>query len=491
MAAEEATIEQKKSEVKERLQYLEDHFNVFKNEKDVKVDKKTQDFNVLRDNEGNAIAFLVKNDKDDDKSTYVCVQADVFKSIVEADPTATKEYAQWILNKFTDMVKEKKKKNGGNFSQEEAVRFVQEDLPQASHHLEVFHNNKRKNKFKRLAKSCTTLSHIKDPSDIYQYEELGQVFDAVDPFLDKDSSQLEGTLYRYVEAGEAEIEFRDRFFTVYIPKSTDACTPFNGIASWCNVTPGNGMFESYVNNKRPDGSKSKLYIIINNEFFEGKSDEVYQMHVESDQLKDRSNNMGSNNDIYEPVIKKSKGIAEYLFNELDEQARNCKEDLDENVYASYLVKFGFTDNVFDYVQEGTTQIKYLEKPLPNLPDLSKFKDTLTDLYIGDTGLTDISESLGELTLLERVSFHSNKIKKLPDSIGNLKNLELLNITMNEELNYIPDSISALDPSNGGSLLWLMIEEDHEMKSKLDELLPNVIIDDKPPVEDDEEEENDG
>lgn len=482
--ADEATVEKKKSDVKERLQYLEDQFNVFDETENISVDEKTEEVHPLIDNNGNAIAALIKNAEG--KNQRVCVRDYVFKDIVEADPTATKEYAQWILNKFSDMIKEKKKKNGGAFSQEEAIRFVQEDLPQASHHLEVFDKNKRKDKFKRLAKNSTTLSHIEDPSDLYQYEELGQVFDAVDPFLDKDSSQLEETLYRYQDAGEAAIEFRDRFFTVYIPYSTDACTPFNGIASWCNVSPGNGMFESYRNNKRPDGSKSKLYIIINNKFFEGESEEIYQLHVETDQLKDRSNNMGHNNEIYEPVIKKSKGIADYLFNELDYHARQCGEDLDENVYANYLVKFGFTDNVFDYVQEGATKIKYLEKPLPKLPDLRKFKDTLTDIYIGDTGLTDIGEHFGELTELRRVALHSNNIKKLPESIGNLKNLEFINLSMNSELSYIPDSIANLDQSNGGSLLWFMIERDHPMKDKLDELLPNAIIEDDPPVEEDEE-----
>jgi hypothetical protein len=52
---------------------------------------------------------------------------------------------------------------------------------------------------------------------------------------------------------------------------------------------------------KPNGKLSDIYIIINNDFFTGKSDEIYQIHFESGQIKDRLN---SNVSILNSVIEK-------------------------------------------------------------------------------------------------------------------------------------------------------------------------------------------
>ena len=69
----------------------------------------------------------------------------------------------------------------------------------------------------------------------------------------------------------------------------------------------------------------------------------------------------------------------------------------------------------------------------------------------------------------------NKIP--PEVIGNLKNLQILNLK-NNDLKKLPDSIAGLDESNGGTLYRLSIDLDKFGKPELErlkKLLPSVSI----------------
>ena len=121
-----------------------------------------------------------------------------------------------------------------------AIRFATEDLPLAKDYLLIFEANKRKQKFKNLCSGSYILRHITDPTDINQYKSLGQLFDAIDPFIVRDSSEIERLLYKFVDSGQAEIGVRDRKFTVYIPLTRDASTVFDQFANWCTCKEGNG-----------------------------------------------------------------------------------------------------------------------------------------------------------------------------------------------------------------------------------------------------------
>ena len=86
---------------------------------------------------------------------------------------------------------------------------------------------------------------------------------------------------------------------------------------------GNGMFKKYTReNKKPNGNYSDIYIIVNNKFFSGESDEMYQIHFETNQLRDRSN--GPDKNIYEPVLSESEGLTNFFYEELIEFASSFK-----------------------------------------------------------------------------------------------------------------------------------------------------------------------
>jgi hypothetical protein len=321
--------------------------------------------------------------------------------------------------------------------------------------------------------SSYSLKGITDPTDINQYKSLSQVFDAVDPFIEKDPSSIERTIMKFVESGKALMPLKDRKFMIYIPLTTEASTIFANYANWCTARQGNGMFKNYTDNyQTPLGKKSKLYIIINNKFFTNESDEIFQIHFETDQLKDRQN--GQNVSIFENVISQSEGVANYFKEELTSMAKAYTKGINTNKYLNYLLKFGFAESLFELLEENTSTIKFMEREIPRIPDVSKFKK-LDQIIITDAKLMELHPSIGSLNNLCLLVLTNNKLKELPREIGNLTNLQFINLRGNKDI-VIPSDIAKLDKSNGGSLHRIVVDESDigvDNYKKLKELLPTT------------------
>lgn len=469
--------------IKDRLTFLAELFDVFecddekKNVIDLKmkqlVDDGYQPYAIMSDM-GTILGILSEkiNDKQR-KVKKVSVCSSVFADMIAADPTDNKMYLQWMLNLFVRLIKESNEKLNTNYQM--AIRLVMEDLPQANKYLTVFEDNKRKQKFKKLCSGSYILKDITDPTDINQYKSLSQLFDAVDPFIEKKPSALERTLTKFVDAGEAEIPVRDRKFMIFIPKSLDAATAFDNFANWCTARKGNGMFKSYTeNNRKPNGEKSNLYIIIPTEFFNGKTKELFQIHFETNQLKDRHN--GQNVSIFENVLMESEGITNFFYEELMGMAKQHKKGIENNTYLDYLIKFGFAESLFELIDEVTPTIRFMTREIPRMPDISKFKE-LDQLIICNAKMHELHPSIGKLKKLEMLVLTENKIKSLPKEIGNLNKLTFLNLIGNPIVEF-PEDIKYLDKSNGGSLYRIAVKEEDigsENYKKLKQLLPTVIF----------------
>jgi hypothetical protein len=471
-------------ENKSRLEFLINKFNVcdITNEKLVDelhsemMESGYQDVGVIEGRSVMAYVFTMStvkvNRSGEDlikKTNKIFISREVFDSMVHSDPTKNKTNTQWMLNIFSNLIKD------GNL--EEAIRFVDEDLPQAEEYLQIFEGNKRKNKFKEYCKLSYVLLNVSDPTNINQYSSLSQLYDAVDPFIERDASEIEKTLNKFVEMGQAEIPVRDRKFTVFIPKTTEASVIFDKFASWCTAKAGNTMFNSYTkNNLRPDGKKSKIYIVINNDFFKGgtnvlDNEMIYQIHFETKQVKNK--NQSNTADFYLNVISQSEGVANFFNSELTTMAKE-KFKIDNNVYLDYLIKFGWTQALFDLMLDVTPVIKLINREIPKLANMTKFTE-LRQLIICDSKLHDLHPSIGKLKHLESLALPNNKIIALPKEIGNLKNLVFINLLGNP-LSEIPDEIKYLDSTNGGSLVRIAVsEKDIGAKNykKIRDLLPSV------------------
>ena len=436
---------------------------------------------------GNLIAIQkISPIKKSGQAPYIeyMVSETVFTNILIADPTENKSNVQWMLQTFVNDLATNKI---------EAIRFVSEDLGLANTYLTLFEAHKKKKRFKEWAiKNEYRKWKVKNPnkseedwlelgynpSDITQYKSLSQLFDAVDPFRERSHSDLEDAMNRFVNLGEAEIDYRDRFWTVFIPKTKSANCVMENFAGWCTAQPSQGMFDHYVTSNRiPNGERSKIYVIVNNDLFEGKSDETYQIHFESGQIKDKQN--GANVDLYDLIFSQpnGEGIHEYFHSVLDELARMDKNNVNNNKYIKQLIEFGFSDSLFDYLDEDTDTIAFNNQKIPKLPDLSRFKN-VDQVLILSTGLREIHPSLFNITKLNLLSLSENKLTSLPSGIGKLKNLDLLNIKGNP-ITSVPDEIAELDKTRGGNLYRLSVDVNdvgEEVFNRLRELLPSVVVD---------------
>ena len=469
-----------KDTVKDRLTYLAEQFDVFDydaiaggfEEKFFEMEKLGYEIKPIFTKNKNLIAiFSVKKNEKGRDLKKVSIFKNVFFDIIDADPTENKIYIQWMLNVFTRFIKINDTDN-----MDLAIRFVTEDLPQANVYLTLFDDNKRKKKFKELCESSYTLKNITDPTNINQYKSLSQLFDAVDPFIEKEPSAVERTMEKYVESGQALIPVKDRKFTLYIPKTTAANVVFSKFANWCTAKEGNGMFNNYAkNNKKPNGKDSNIYIIINNKFFSGQSEELYQIHFETGQLKDRKS--AQNVNIFESVLMESEGLSNFFYEELITMAKDYKKGIDTNKYLDFLIQFGFTESLFELIPENTPTIKIMKRQVPRLPDISRFKN-VDQFIITNANLVELHPSIGSLKNLEMLVLTDNRLKKLPKEIGNLNKLEFLNLC-NNPINEIPEEIANLDKTNGGSLYRLGVKENDigsDNYLKLKRLLPSTQID---------------
>lgn len=472
----------KERNVTDRLTYLAEIFDVFESNTGEKIENKRKELEAdgysckVIGTEGKFIkdtnTYAILSSKVNSKERVlkkVSVSSEVFTNMIIADPTENKMYVQWMLNLYAGLIKSDKKDGVAS-----ALRLVREDLPQAKEYLILFEGNKRKKKFSELCKGSYILKGISDPTDINQYKSLAQLFDAVDPFIEKEPSAVEKLLYKFVDAGQALIPVHDRKFTLYIPKTTDASVVFEKFANWCTAKAGNSMFKSYTtDNKKPNGKNSDIYIIVNNKFFTGESEELYQIHFETNQIKDRHNDH-SNVSIFENVINKSDGLSNFFYEELMTMAKQNKRGVDKNCYLDALIKFGFAEALFDMLDERTPVIRFMNREIPKIPDLTRFK-YLDMLVITDAKLVELHPSIGKMCNLDMLVLTNNNLRALPKEIGLLKKVTFINIVGNP-IKEIPTDIKYLDRSNGGSLYRIGVKREEigeENYQKLKELLPTT------------------
>jgi hypothetical protein len=185
----------KSTTVTDRLTFLAEQFDIF--ECDIEENAAQQkiaelkadgfDGKAFKNSQDNVIGLISTKINDRGRTLKkVSIFSGVFVNMLESDPTDNKIYLQWMLNLFSQMLK-----NGDEQSLTSALRLVEEDLPQAKVYLMLFEDNKRKKKFKDLCLNSYSLKHVSDPTNINQYKSLSQLFDAVDPFIEREPSAVE------------------------------------------------------------------------------------------------------------------------------------------------------------------------------------------------------------------------------------------------------------------------------------------------------------
>lgn len=348
-----------------------------------------------------------------------------FINIVESDPTLNKIYTQWIILLFINHIK--------NDELDEAVRLVLEDLVGLNELLSKYDEIKNRKDFIRLARLKLKINL---PSDINKFTSIGELFSGVDPFIERDVSDFKKKILNLESIGAGLIMFEDRDYLVFTPFTAKASSLLDGLVNWCTARDGTNMFDSYTNKRKPDGTKSRLYIVFEKTFIEQGIGEIYQFHFESGQYMDKSNSsMNPNN-----ILSKNKRLSEFFKNELIKiyKTKGVSQDL-TNPYLNGLFNLGLGEYVFDVIDINTESIMIEGKVIRNMDKIIRLKK-LKFIYINNCMLTNIPRDIDELTQLEVLSLPNNKISEIPNSLSGCKNLKIINLKNNKIKNSSNDLV---------------------------------------------------
>ena len=397
--------------------------------------KKRVKVTPIQNEEGVDIAYLYTSKKG---KTSVKLTEEIFNDIAEADPTRNKAYVTWMISVFLRHIADE------DIAQ--AVRFLTEDLPEATEFLEVFDRVKKKKVFKTGAPNRPNAPS--DVSDISQYNDLAHLYSIVSPFVGTDDDDENSTpgeklwkkLKKYIDLGHARLAFRDNDVMVYIPDTIEAsCDPLGNLSSWCTRRENNSYFDSYRNNNRkPNGDPSDLYVIMPKTMFDGEptDDNFYplQFHFESNQLHNK-NNSNIGDDGLNKIVRQFPGLKKFFIEELGAlSAEDVKEGdgLMKSRYIEYLNKFGgrAQDVISDKIyKQGVKNIRKLaaeqQVPLQQNKYLKWLMENtdgviITDFLERDIETLDFSNmnlgvmpDLSEFTNLRRLTANGCSLKKLP------------------------------------------------------------------------------
>ena len=198
--------------------------------------------------------------------------------------------------------------------------------------------------------------------------------------------------------------------------------PDEGETRWCTSSPGLTYFNTYI-------KQGPLYVVIPNDDSSGVGNksglpiERYQFHFPSNQFMDRHD--------------RQINLVEFLNGPMSELKEFFKPE-----FAKGLVSSNSSNKVeINYPDSSAGKFVALygfDELFDSLPD------TIEHLLINNKSKEDIAlevpQSLGRFTNLQALLLQ-NIVKTLPDTIGNLKNLNFLALPNNKDLRSLPESIA--------------------------------------------------
>ncbi len=197
--------------------------------------------------------------------------------------------------------------------------------------------------------------------------------------------------------------------------------PDEGETRWCTSSPGLSYWKQYLE----DGP---LYVVLPNNAGgnvgqkSGLPVERYQLHFPSDQFMDREDH---SIDIVKMLNTKWTELKEYFKGEFVKGLISDSGDKIEISYpggasGKFVALYGFEELFNSIPKDGIKSILCTNN--------------------SDTSITiDVPPSIGEFTNVEAILFR-NMIKSLPDTVGNLRNLNFLSLNDNPKLKKLPETL---------------------------------------------------
>lgn len=420
-----------KNEKKSRLEFLRD---IFKSDIDKNINNLMYPSYTNRENKNQEVFYdsyfsdfyhdvLINMDIITLKSKLPTFD-DMFDFFVFCDPSPNKEYVNWFLNLYRNLIKEKlgdREEQQLNLNDKHAV-FFEDIFSKASESLEVF----------SLLKKTNILSV--EFRDVNKFKELNDFINFVKPYIAKnddndDIHTLSFKELQYIQnfteknnkPGQAELVFENGEWVIVITHDREANIEFGRYTTWCTAGTryGTSMFESYH-------GRGSLFVLIKKGFGSKKLIDKHpqtrlQFHFEDNMYMDAlDKSIDINNFLFE-----NKDIKKYFRTYITKFAiprRLQKNNTKQKDILQYLLNLGFGDEI----------IKILTDSKPTEVDFSGYK--IEDEYLRD---------IGNITSIESLNLSECSIVELPESISNLKNLKKLKIRNNKDLSIIPDWINKL------------------------------------------------
>jgi Leucine-rich repeat (LRR) protein len=353
-----------------------------------------------------------------------CTMQDVYKAIVEADPTPNKEYVQWILTMYTRILKDRVPKT--TFEAEEntlggfAYLFF-ENLYKVADALKIFHKIKN-------TKLLST-----DHKDIYTYKSIEHFVEVVfsvnlDVSTEINPDVLNPNELAQLASKTASILYQDPDWVIVHTVTQGANSVFGEQTTWCTAgTRWGGMFDNY-------NKQGKLFVLIKNKVgtqshIKSNPENRLQFHFESDQY---MNALDRRIDILK-FFKDNYGVKNYFRDYIVNTLMKKSPKIEDMIKT--LNKFGMVKDLVPILKD--MKVKQLdlsgvigkngEFELETLGEVI----TLEELIIRDCELEHVPEPIRRLKNLKELRLSGNKITTIPTWINELKTLEVLNVMKNQ------------------------------------------------------------
>jgi len=210
-----------------------------------------------------------------------------------------------------------------------------------------------------------------------------------------------------------------------------------GETNWCTAAKDSGYSKTYRN-------QGPLYIFIANDpkgqvgEKTGLPSERYQFHFPSNQFRDRFQKNG-NIDVVKFMNGPFADFKDLLKNEFLSVGQKTSGGGEGN-YSGSKINITFPSNVSLYEQIYGSDLDLQGKFNAIIEGLPKDMDNLVIKNSSSMDVAlDIPETIGNYTNLSNLTL-INLVKTLPDSIGNLRELEFLILTDNPSIESIPGSV---------------------------------------------------